>query len=454
MPASNSNIPAVSQPLSNFVAGVTWDDLPEDVRHNTKRSLLNFFGTAFAGAHDIALEHSVAVLDEFKGQGHATLIGRSGTADPLTAAFINGAAGNVHDFDDTHIRTVIHPTAPVAPALLALAERRKVSGRDFIIALALGIEAACRIGNAVSPFHYARGWHITASCGVFGAALAAGKLLGLDGERLNNALGAASAQSSGLVETLGFMAKSIGVGGAARGGLLAALLAERGLDGPARPLEGPRGFLNVTCDNPDFAEVTGRLGSRWEVLRNIHKPYPGGVVLFSVIDACMELLEDGDVSVESIDRITLFGHPLLRQRADRPNVTTGREAQVSAQHAVAVALITGKAGLGQFTDEAVNDPRVLDFRKKVVMKDDGEIDVAGVHMVVETNDGAAYEFSIDGARGTDARPLSDAEIETKFRTLSGECAADCGRAGELIDAIWSLDSADDVGAIMQKARPG
>ncbi|MGJ3260821.1 MAG: MmgE/PrpD family protein [Rhodospirillales bacterium] len=454
MSADQQDPPPVSQTLAEFAASLTWADLPDDVRHNTRRSLLNFFGTAFAGAHDAALDHTAAVLDEFKGAGDATLIGRAATADAMTAAFVNGAAGNVHDFDDTHIRTVIHPTAPVAPAILALAERQKVSGADFLLALALGIEAACRIGNAVSPGHYARGWHITATCGVFGAALAAGKVLGLNGNQLNSALGAASAQSSGLVETLGFMAKSIGVGGAARGGLLAALLAESGLDGPARSLEGPRGFLRVTGDDPDWDEVTGHLGTRWEALRNIHKPYPGGVVLFPVIDACLQFLEDGIFDVDAISRITIHGHPLLRQRADRPHVTTGREAQVSAQHAVSAVLRSGKAGLAQFTDDAVADPGNLAFRKKIVMEDADGIAVAGVRMVIEAGDGATHEIVIDGARGTDARPLTDAEIETKFRTLAAEYAPDCPRAPELIDAVWSLDSSDDAGALMKKARPG
>ncbi len=453
MPADQAP-PPVSQFLAEFAAGLTWADLPDGVRHNTKRSLLNFFGTAFAGAHDVALEHTAAVLDEFKGAGRATLIGRAATTDPMTAAFVNGAAGNVHDFDDTHIRTVIHPTAPVAPALLALAERQQVTGKDFLLALTLGIEAACRIGNAVSPGHYARGWHITATCGVFGAALAAGKVLGLDAGRMNNALGAASAQSSGLVETLGFMAKSIGVGSAARGGLLAALLAERGLDGPTRPLEGPRGFLQVTGDDPDWDEVSGHLGSRWEVLRNIHKPYPGGVVLFPVIDACLQFLEDGIVDVDAIAKVSIHGHPLLRQRADRPHVSTGREGQVSAQHAVAAVLRSGKAGLAQFSDDAVADPGNLAFREKVCMEDEDGIAVAGVRMVIETASGATHEIVIDGARGTDARPLTDAEIETKFRTLAAEYAPDCPRASELIEAVWSLDEAGDTGAVMKMTRPG
>ncbi len=452
MPA-DQNLPPVSETLSEFAANLTWADIPDDVRHNTKRSLLNFFATAFAGAHDVALDHTVAVLEEFKGAGSATLIGRAATTDPMTAAFINGAAGNVHDYDDTHIRTVIHPTAPVAPAILALSERQKVSGEDFLLSLALGIEAACRIGNAVSPGHYARGWHITATCGVFGAALAVGKVLGLDAIKMNNALGAASAQSSGLVETLGFMAKSIGVGGAARGGFLAGLLAERGLDGPARPLEGPRGFLQVTGEDPDYEEVSGHLGTRWEVLRNIHKPYPGGVVLFPVIDACMQFLEDGVFDVDAISKITIYGHPLLRQRADRPNVTTGREAQVSAQHAVAAVLRSAEAGLKQFTDDAVADPGNLAFRKKIFMEDQDGIAVAGVRMVIATADGRTHEIVIDGARGTDARPLTDEEIETKFRTLSSAYAPDCPRAHELIDAVWSLDGADDASALMKMARP-
>ncbi|MBO6520561.1 MAG: MmgE/PrpD family protein [Rhodospirillales bacterium] len=449
---TKTDLPPVSQTLAAFAADLTWADLPDDVRHNTKRSLLNFFGTAFAGAHDVALDHTAAVLDEFKGAGDTTLIGRSDVADPMTAAFINGAAGNVHDYDDTHIRTVIHPTAPVAPAILALAERQRVSGADFLLALALGIETACRVGNAVSPGHYARGWHITATCGVFGAALAVGKLLGLEAARMNNALGAASAQASGLVETLGFMAKSVGVGGAARGGLLAALLAERGLDGPARPLEGPRGFLQVTGDDPDYDEVTGDLGARWEVLNNIHKPYPGGVVLFPVIDACMELLERG-VFADDIAKITLYGHPLLRQRADRPGVTTGREAQVSAQHAVAAVLRSGEAGLKQFTDAAVADPGNVGFRHKIFMEDREGIAVAGVCMAVELATGETLEIVIDGARGTDARPLTDDEIETKFLTLAADFASDCKRAAEMVEAVWSLETSGDVGALMKMARP-
>ena len=180
----------------------------------------------------------------------------------MTAAFLNAASGNVFDFDDTHIPTVIHPTAPVAPALFALAAQRRVSGAELLHAFVLGVEIECRLGNAISPGHYRRGWHITATCGVFGAAAAAGELVGLDTTHMIWALGNASAQSSGLVETLGTMAKSIGVGNAARNGLLAALFAERGFAGPDHPLEGPRGFIPVMGGDCDLAGLTAGLGGK------------------------------------------------------------------------------------------------------------------------------------------------------------------------------------------------
>jgi 2-methylcitrate dehydratase PrpD len=453
MTSNSAGNARVSSLLAAFIAGARWEDLPEAVRHEAKRSLLNCFATAFSGCRDDAVAISLASLTEFGGTGEAGLIGRSERVDPLTAAFLNAAAANVYDFDDTHLRTVIHPAAPVAPALLALAEKRPVDGKALIQALALGIETECRIGNAVSPGHYARGWHITATCGVFGAAMATGKVLGLDGRRLVWALGNASAQASGLVETLGFMAKSIGVGGAARGGLLAALLAERGHDGPDRPLEGIHGFLNVTCENPNYEEITGDLGTRWEALSNVHKPYPCGIVINPVIDGCLELRAKGTSPVEQISSITLYGHPLLRQRADRPGVTTGRESQVCAQHAVAVTLLRGKPGLDAFTDAAVNDPATLELRKRVHMIDDPAGAVPGVRIVVEHRDGTRDAVVVDHARGTDKRPLTDRELEEKFRALVAEKAPECGDAERLIQAIWTLETMADVSALLALARP-
>jgi 2-methylcitrate dehydratase PrpD len=215
---------------------------------------------------------------------------------------------------------VIHPAAPVAPALFALSELRPVSGQELLHAVILGVETECRIGIAISPAHYRRGWHITSTCGVFGAAAATGRLLGLDRQRIVWAIGNAAAQSAGPIESLGNMAKSISVGNAARNGLAATLLAEQGFTGPEQAIEGTYGFARVTSDEADFSAITDALGDSWEILTNAYKPYPCGVVLFPVIDGCLELRERHALSA---DRIAALGahnglrsHPTAQIRAN------------------------------------------------------------------------------------------------------------------------------------------
>ncbi len=442
----------VSRQLARFLVASTPADLPARVVHEAKRSLLNFLGCALGGCRDEAMEHAGAVLLPLAGPPAATVIGRPERADILTAAFLNAAAGNVFDFDDTHIPTIIHPTAPVAPVVLAIAETQPVSGRDLLHALVLGIGVECRLGNAVSPEHYRRGWHITSTCGVFGAAAAAAKLLGLDAKHTVWALGSAAAQSSGLIETLGHMAKSVGVGQSARGGLLAALLAQKGLAGPDRPLEGPRGFAHVMGDGPDFNAILLALHSRWEILANTYKPYPCGVVLNPVIDACLALAQENEIAAERITRITVAGHSLLRERTDRPNVTTGREAQVSAQHSIAVALLQRAAGIKQFSDAVVKDPAVLALREKVTVIEDASIPVSAAVITIALNDGSVLTKRVDEARGSLECPLTDAEIEAKVADLVAYGAPGVD-AKRLIDAVWSLEDSRNAGEIMRLARP-
>ena len=221
----------VTRRLAEFLADSQWQDIPDKVRHEAKRTVLNFVGTALGGCRDEAAELAVRALRPFFGPPQATVIGRSERPDPLSTAFLNAISANVLEFDDTHLRTVIHPAAPVVPALFGLSERRLISGQELLHAVILGIETECRIGIAISPAHYRRGWHITSTCGVFGAAAAAGRLLGLDLQRMVWAIGNAAAQSAGPIESLGSMAKSISVGNAARNGLAAALLAEQGFTG-------------------------------------------------------------------------------------------------------------------------------------------------------------------------------------------------------------------------------
>ena len=216
------DVQGVTRRLARFIVSSSFEDLPEAVRHEARRTLLNWAGCAIGGAGHQTVDKAVAALAPCFGPAQATLLGRRERADILHAALLNGISSHVLDFDDTHAQTTIHPAAPVVPAILALADYQQVSGRDFIEALVVGVEAECRIGNAAVPAHYDSGWHITGTAGVFGSAAAAGKLLGLNEQQMCWALGLAAAQPVGLIEMFGSMAKSFHPGRAAQNGLTAA----------------------------------------------------------------------------------------------------------------------------------------------------------------------------------------------------------------------------------------
>ena len=438
----------VTQSLAHLVVDTRWEDIPDPVRHQAKRSFMNFFATALAGCRTEPVEIALRSLLEFTGGRQATVVGHSERLDALSAAFLNAAAANVQDFCDTHVRTVIHPTAPVAPALLALSELRRVSGPDLLLAFILGNEVQARIGLAVSPGHYNRGWHITSTCGIFGAATGAGKLLGLDATKMVWAIGTAATQSSGLCESLGTGSKCANVGNSARNGLWSALLAERGFDGPPEPLAGVQGFYSAVGDPPNLALVTDGLGESWELMATSYKPYPCGFVIHPVLDCVLDWRHDNRGAV--VEKVVVRGNPLLAARTDRPSVSTGREAQVSVQHAVAAAIVTGKAGVDQFTDACVNDPAVLALRRKVTVERDAAYSTVAAAVDIATADGKTHRLAQAAARGSDGNPMSDADLEGKLRTSAAASAID---AAPLIDAVWALDKSGDVAKLASLAVP-
>lgn len=442
--------PGVTQNLARFVVAARWDDIPDTVRHAAKRALLNVFAVALAGCRAGPVEMALQSLAEFSERRQATIIGRSERMDSLSAAFLNAASANAFDFDDTHIPTVIHPTAPVAPALFALAERRPVSGAELLLAFILGVELACRIGRAISPGHYTKGWHITATCGVFGAAAGAGTLLGLDERRMIWALGNAATQSCGLCECLGWPAKSIGVGNAARNGLWSALLAEKGFEGPPEPIAGVQGFLNAMAEPPDWAALTDGLGETWELAQNAIKPYPCGFVIHPFLDVVLDWRRQHPD--DAIERVVLRGNPLLSDRTDRPDISTGAESQVSVQHAVAAALVLGQAGLAEFTDACARDPAVVAMRRRIAVVRDPAVATIAAQVELCTADGRTHRLSTPAARGSPANPMSDRDVEEKLRTVVGSWQPSYDVA-PLIAAIWALDRSDDAARVLALTVP-
>ena len=433
--------------LGAFVAGASWEDVPEALRHEGRRSLLNFFGCALGVADDPAVATAVRVMQPFSGPQRVTLIGRTERLDAMGAAFANTIAANLLDYDDTHLATIIHPTAPVAPPALALGELHDLSGAAVLHAVILGAEVECRVGLSVSPAHYARGWHITSTCGVFGSAAACSRLLGLSASQTAAALGIAASQSAGLVENLATGAKNVGMGNAARNGLLAALLAREGYAGAPSAIEGRLGWARAMGDEPDLPAMLGGLGDRWEFAANTYKPYPSGIVFHAVIEACLLLREQLGLQEGQVASVEVRGNQLLLDRGDRPTLSP-RDARVSIAHNAAVALVRGSAGVADFAAEAVADPAVARVRELVTAGLDASLPPAAASVSVRTLDGRSASLRVDAALGSQARPLSDAALDAKFRASAPGAGADAR-----IAAVWGIDSAASVRPLMAAMVP-
>jgi 2-methylcitrate dehydratase PrpD len=338
----------------------------------------------------------------------------------------------------------------VAPAAFALGEQRGLSGQAVLHAFILGAEVECRIGNAVSPGHYARGWHITSTCGVFGAAAAGARLLGLNAEQTAHALGIAASQSAGNVENLPSAAKNVSVGNAARNGLFAALLAEQGYTAAPAAIEGPLGWARAMGDDPAIGEMTEGLGERWELLKNTYKPYPCGIVMHAVIDACLALRHEHALQPDAIAEITISGDQLLLDRGDR-FVANERDARVSIYHCAAVSFQFGKAGVFEFSDVAVHDPAVVRLRglTKAQLRADSPRGAATASVL--TTDGRRFERTIEHPKGSTEHPLSDREIEAKSRDQA-RYGAFQGSIEDVIAAIWKLDEMATIEPLMRALR--
>ena len=438
--------------LARFVAESRWGDIPPVMRHEAKRALLNWMGCALGGCRDDTVERALAALDAFCGPRTASLIGRREKMDAPHAALINGIASNILDYDDTHLRTVMHPTVPVAAALCALAEHRPVTGAQFIQAFVLGIEVACRVGNAVSPWHYAHGWHISSTCGVFGAAAGAAKLLGLDTQQVAWALGLAATQASGVREMMGGMGKSYNLGHAARGGLLAALLAERNFTSSERVLEAPRGFAHVLGHEPNLDELTRGLGDTWELAANAYKPYPCGIVLHAAIDACLQLRAEARFAADEIAGVAVRMNPLALEITGRAEPASGLEGKLSVAHAVAATLVHGAAGVAQFTDACVREPAVVALRGKVSTQADATCDTAAAHVEMLLKDGRRLSRHLPHATGSLEKPMTDADLEKKFHELAASSRSAC-HAWDVIEIAWSLERLNDAAKFVQAAVP-
>ena len=445
-----TDAPAITRILAEFVAKHPSRGWSDAVEHQAHRTLMNWFGCAVGAARHEAVEAALAAVQMLQPAPQAQLLGRPERVDMASAALLNGIASHTFDFDDTHLRTIIHPAGPVASAVLALAEHIVSSGRQLIDALVLGVDVSCRIGNAVYPEHYDRGWHITGSTGMLGAAAGCARLLGLDAQQTSMALGIAASQPVGLREQFGTMTKPLHPGAAARAGLMSALMAKHGYTASPRALEAPRGLLQVFSTKVDWAEATVNLGEQFEISANTYKPFACGIVIHPAIDAATQLRARG-VRPEQIDRIELRVHSLVLELTGKKEPADGLEAKFSVYHGCAAGLVFGQAGEAEFADAVVTRPDLVALRRRTVATVDDAIAEAAVDMTAVLLDGRREHVFVEHAIGSLQRPMSDADLDAKFHALADPVLG-LERSGDLIAALWGTAGAKDVRALAALAQ--
>jgi len=448
---ADTSAPPITAILARFVAQHPTRGWSDAVEHEAHRTFYNWLGCAIGAAQHEAADAAVAAVQLLQPAAQASVLGRSERVDMASAALVNGITSHTFDFDDTHLKTIIHPAGPVASAVLALAEQRGSSGRDVLDALVLGIDVACRIGNVMYPDHYDRGWHITGSTGMLGAAAGCARLLKLNEQQTTMALGIAASQPVGLREQFGTMTKPFHPGGAARAGLMSALLASQGFTASPRALEAPRGFVQVASDKRAWHEVTDELAQRFEISFNSYKPFACGIVIHPSIDACVQLRDKG-VRPEQVERIELRVHSLVLELTGKKEPKDGLQGKFSVYHGCAVGLMFGRAAEEEFSDAVVTHPDVVALRNRVQATVDDSIDEAAVHVVAVLRDGQRIEVRVEHAIGSLQNPLTDAQLEAKFGSLVAPVLGEA-KARAITAACWTLAAQPDVRTLTALCRP-
>ncbi len=449
--AADLNAPPVTQLLARFVAEHPSRGWSDAVDHEAHRTFMNWVGCAVGAGHHETAQAALAAVQVLQPAAQASILGRRERVDMASAALVNGISSHTFDFDDTHLKTIIHPAGPVASAALALAEHAGSSGRELIDALVLGIDVSCRVGNAMYPDHYDRGWHITGSTGTLGAAAACARLLKLDVHKTAMALGIAASQPIGMREQFGTMTKPFHPGGAARAGLMSALLAQHGFTASPRALEAPRGMMQTVSTKNDWSEITGELGQRFEIGFNTYKPFACGIVIHPSIDACAQIRAQG-VTPDQIERVELKVHSLVLELTGKKEPSDGLQAKFSVYHGCAAGLSFGRATEDEYADDLVNRADMVALRRKVVATVDDAIDEASADVTAVLTDGRRIHVFVEHAIGSLANPMSDAQLDAKFRDMADPVLG-AARCSALIEACWSVGNARDLLALTPLARP-
>lgn len=461
--------PTILARLARLAADTNFDTLPAEVVRSVTQRLLDTLGVAIAASAQGTADGVGEIVHDFAGAPEATLIGRHTRGPAAMAALYNGTLAHSLDFDDTHLPSVLHPSASIVPTTLAVAEAVSASGPAALAAMATGLEITVRTGMGgylprEGNLFFERGWHATSICGTLGAAATAAKLYGLDVSGISDAIGIATSLGSGVIEAnrVGGTVKRIHCGWAAHAGILAAQLARSGFTAPATAFEGRFGFYRAFLDGRfDSGVVVDDLGVRWEFLATHFKPYPANHYTHAAIDAALLIRARPGFDVADITAIELgSAAPALRTIAEprdakiRPQ--SGYHAKFSGPFAVAAALLGG-GGLGvhfaDFTDERARDPRYLAVAAKVRTYVDEACDAAfpnafAAVLRIHFADGSVVEERVMENRGGPHRPLSDEELGTKFELNTADLLTE-RESVQLVDSVGALSRGGAIGDLAQ-----
>jgi len=452
-----------SRVISEWVAGATYDDLPDDVVANTRLRVLDVIGLSIAGGQTPfgASVRKSAIL--YPGE-EAQLWGTASRASVVGAAFVNGALSQALEYDDTHNESIVHMSSPAVSAALALADRHASSGRAVITAVAIGNEMSARVGSVTPQQFHKRGFHPSGLFAPFGVCWLASKLLDLKPEEMVNAAGITGSFAAGLIQCWvdGTQSKFLHPGWAAQSGITAAVLGQSGATGPAEVFEGRFGLfashLQAASPAPSFGRLTDGLGTIWDSRNASFKPFPVAHVIHPYIDAVFRLRERHGLTPDDIARVICPVAPYIvgivcEPLAEKRRPLTDSHGRVSLQYTLAEAFAVGRIGKDAYAERSLRDPSILALADRINFEVDatlpGSEQFKGV-VIVETTDGRRFEEVEEFNRGSATNPMTQAEIEAKFReNVAGTLSDD--RADQLIEAVMRLEKLEDASIITKLA---
>ena len=442
--------------LGEFVSTAS---APAAARARAAAAFLDTVGVTLAGVPEAAsriVREQVAV----EGGDACTVIGTTQRAGVSAAALANGTAAHALDFDDMCFVSLAHPSAPLVTALLAAAEVAGARGTTVLDAYVVGFEVETRLGQALNPRHYQRGWHCTSTLGAVGAAAAVARALGLDAAATGHALAIAASSAAGLKENFGTMVKPLHAGLAARSAVTAGLLARGGMTASIKALDGPQGLLHaMDGQQAGFGNSLDDLGSRWEILDTgiTVKLYPSCAGTHPSLDAVLDLREREHFDADAVERVDIDVDSITPTILIHDRPATGLEGKFSMPFCAASALVHGAVGLETFDDEHIRDERVRRLMPRIHMRADPSLDgvaaaLTQARVAIHLRDGRVVFQYADGARGYPARPARQEELEGKFLSCAHRVLSDAA-AERALEFLRALDEVDDVRRLMPMLVP-